>query len=78
MISIYKVPGSEITEQLKNVLQKRLNSRTLDEIQNALLKNPHIRLEPSDIRYEFSEIVTAQKAFYLDLFNMILKFLLNC
>lgn len=50
MISIYKVPGSEITEQLKNVLQKRLNSRTLDEIQNALLKNPHIRLEPSDIR----------------------------
>jgi hypothetical protein len=44
-------PGEEITVQLRSVLQRRLNSRTLEEIQNALLKNAHIRLEPSDIRF---------------------------
>uniref|UniRef100_A0A183C3E2 SH2 domain-containing protein n=1 Tax=Globodera pallida TaxID=36090 RepID=A0A183C3E2_GLOPA len=44
-------PGEEITEQLMNVLQRRLNSRTLEEIQNALLKNAHIRLEWSDIKF---------------------------
>jgi hypothetical protein len=44
-------PGEEITVQLRSVLQRRLNSRTLEEIQNALLKNAHIRLEWNDIRF---------------------------
>ena len=44
-------PGEEITVQLRSVLQRRLNSRTLEEIPTALLKNAHIRLEWSDIRF---------------------------
>lgn len=45
-----RAPGEEITEQLRSVLQRRLNSCTLEAIQNALLKNAHIRLECSDIQ----------------------------
>lgn len=52
LLSVHGVtpPGEEITVQLKNVLQRRLNLRTLEEIQNALLKNSQIRLEGSDIK----------------------------
>lgn len=55
LLSVHGVrpPGEEITEQLRNVLQRRLNSKTLEEIQNALMKNAQIRLEWSDIKVSF-------------------------
>lgn len=52
LLSVHGVqpPGEEITVELTSVLQRRLNQRTLEEIQTALLKNAHIRLEASDIK----------------------------
>lgn len=52
-----QAPGDEITVQLKSVLQRRLNLRTLEEIQNALLKNSQIRLEWSDIKVTFLKFI---------------------
>lgn len=58
LLSVHGIclPGEEITEQLRNVLQRRLNSKTLEEIQNALMKNAQIRLEWSDIRVNFMKL----------------------
>ncbi|KAH7723174.1 hypothetical protein AAVH_09190 [Aphelenchoides avenae] len=59
LLSVHGVqpPGEEITVELTSVLQRRLNQRTLEEIQTALLKNAHIRLEASDIKVASNKTV---------------------
>ncbi|CAD5216067.1 unnamed protein product [Bursaphelenchus xylophilus] len=46
-----KEPSPEVTEQMREMLQKKLDMKTLEEIQNVLLKNAQVRLDYSDAKF---------------------------
>jgi hypothetical protein len=53
LLSVHGVnaPGEEVTESLMGVIKQKLNIKTLEEIQTAILKNAQIRLEWSDVEF---------------------------
>lgn len=60
-------PGDEISVRLRDVLQKRLDISTLEEVQRALLKNSQIRLEPRDIQFIQTDPKDPASRFYFSL-----------
>lgn len=52
LLAVYGVeqPSDEITDLMCKMLEKRLDMRSLGEIQDLLLKNAHARLSPYDAR----------------------------
>ena len=48
-----KEPGEEVTVNLINMLQKKLDMKVMQELQGALLKNPQLKMNEADISVGF-------------------------
>ncbi|KAI6221740.1 Protein SZT2 [Aphelenchoides besseyi] len=57
-------PSDEITDLLRKMLERRLDTRTLTEIQDLLLKNAQARLDVSDARFIQKDSISPTATFF--------------
>lgn len=70
-----RAPSEEISVRLRDVLQKRLDIITLEEVQKVLQKNAQLRLEPRDIQFIQNDSKHPAKKFYFTLPSITQNFL---
>ncbi|KAE9551261.1 hypothetical protein FO519_005518 [Halicephalobus sp. NKZ332] len=67
MVFGIKEPGEEVKTNVVNMLQKKLDGKVMEELQEALLKNPQLKMNEADISFIQQNVLNPVAKFYFTL-----------